>query len=469
MQSTQPTSLAPKRSGLPFWTVMLALLILVGSGVAVIGGIWFYHVRSEARLQAKVQAMEAEKTRAELERERAAGEAKLTMARNRQTEVQAQARQATNLLARLLADTVKVNADALALKSNEAGRLVGQHPDLVASARRFYEIDLRALAAPDDIASRLEAVRRVEQQVSGALGTTYVPDADLAVTAQHPAVWAEQESRRVTLARNLLSALVQEAKVKLPPASATSSPASLQDAINQLAQAESTQRQRLFVEKTDEAKVDAAKTLAQAEAKRISETAQSEAKRMLDEARAEARRLEDETTAKMNAALTENRLMIEKMMAAMTAKTNEQRRATELAQAEQARLEAEKRVREQRIREEARKIELRKKASDPSVRAKIAPFLGPGLWQLRGYSAEPQPLSLTALQSCGAFDPSQSGLQTIIDIATNSRNQDRGRWKMFSEASHWVGRPERQAKIVEAQRLLIELGPIYVEMGLLRE
>jgi hypothetical protein len=97
-----------------------------------------------------------------------------------------------------------------------------------------------------------------------------------------------------------------------------------------------------------------------------------------------------------------------------------------------------------------------------------ADALAPGLWQIDGYSLAPAPFSFTALQACGALTPSGQGLQELLDIATSPRDRVRPRWDN-SVRVNWKGRPERQGQIVEAQQLLTELGPVFVELGLLRE
>lgn len=409
---------------------------------------------------------------------------------------------------RLTAAADAVRTAAAALKTSEDGRRVALHPGLVRLDRQLYEVNLPVLppaadidsrlevvrrielqidkanrttfvpgaeltgelqqAAAADLTQRLEAVRRVERQLADALGTTHLPEPELAVLPQNAAVWADQEARRVARVRDLLAVLIREGEVKLPPPATPAADLSLDQALRQLAEAESAQRQRLFVERTGAAQAEAHHALAEAEAAKIRAAAKTEGDRILAEARAEARRVEAETQARLEAAEQESQLERDRLAAELKEKAAAQERARELAAAAQDHAATTNRLAQERLRDDARKLELRKRAADPTLQAKLAPFLTPGLWQLNGYSLEEVPFSFTALQACGALTPSGQGLQALLDIATSPRDRVRPRWDN-SVRVNWKGRPERQGQIVEAQQLLTELGTAFVELGLLRE
>lgn len=465
----QPVTITvPRRRGLPLWTAILGLLILTGLGASVFGALWFYHLRSEARLRAALHASYAKEVAARQAREEAERNAALALARNRQAEVHAQAVHATNVLGRLLQDVLRLHEQAAAVRSNDEGRRVARYPDLVASARRFYHQDLPALPAPADLTNRLEAVRRIEVQLADALGTSYFPEPRLAVVPQNAALWADQESGRVQRAGHLLAALLEESRVLLPPATNGPAPASLDEAIQQLTQAESAQRQRLLVEKTDQARADAARVEAEAEAARIRETAQTEARRLTEEASAEAQRIELETAARTEAALKEVQLQIDRLHAEMEARSAEQKREAELAAARAHHQDTTNRLAGEALRDDARMLELKRRASDPKVQGKLAAFLTPGLLQVGSYSAKPTPYSLSGLQSFGALSQDGRGLQKLAEVASTNHDKVRPRWTGFSSPAMWAGKPEKQSQLVEAQELLIELGPALVELGLLR-
>jgi hypothetical protein len=369
----------------------------------------------------------------ELDAKKATEEAKLTMARTRQEEVLAQTRLATNAVGLLLQEINQVNTEATSLKSSDAGRTVALHPDLVAQARRLYDTDLPALVPTAEVVTRLEGVRRIEQQLVTALGTTYQPEAELAVTAQNAAVWAESERRRVKNTQTLLNGLVQESKIKVATTPLTAQSPTLDAAVAQLRQGEVAQRQRTVVEKTTVALDDAAKMQAEAEARRITQEAQLQASNLL---------------------------------AKVTEEKAEWERAMKKREAEQKIKETETKIAIQTKTEEARNMELRKKASDPVVQGKLAAFITPGYWQTKakGISPDKKPLSLTVLQEKGALAPTLAGFRELVEVATIPNDKVRPRWNL---SAGWPKKPDKLEMVKETQALLIELGPVLVELKML--
>ena len=431
MNPQQP--IPPKRRGLPLWTALVALFLIAAVAAVVLGALFYYARSDKAKLERQLQEQQTRAAQNELNAKKATEEAKLAMARTRQEEVLAQARLATNVVGLLLQEINQVNTEAAALKTSEAGRTVALHPDLVAQARRLYDTDLPALVPTAEVVTRLEGVRRIEQQLVTALGTTYQPTADQAVTAQNAAVWAEQERRRVKNAQTLLVGLVQESKIKVATTPLTAQSPTLDAAVAQLRQDELALRQRATIQKTTQAEDAAAKLLAEAEAQRILQAARQEASNLL-------------------------------------VKVNEEKaeweRAMKKREAEQKIKETETKIAVQTKTEEARNMELRKKASDPEVQNKLAPFITPGYWQTKavGFSTEKKPLSLTQLQAKGALAPTTAGLHALVEVATSPNDRVRPRWKV---PAGWVKKPDQFEMVKEAQALLIELGPVLVEMKML--
>ena len=140
MEQHPTTSKRSKRRGTSLGTaffLVLALAILVIAGLAAA----LYYMRGEQRKsQEKLAALELKAQEAEIEQKTAAEKERLVRARNRQEEVLGQARAATNSLENLLAEIKELNAGATALRSNEDGKRVALHSDLVERARVFYEV-----------------------------------------------------------------------------------------------------------------------------------------------------------------------------------------------------------------------------------------------------------------------------------------------------------------------------------------
>lgn len=425
---------APKSKGIPLWTALVALVLLALVGIAALGAVWYYTRSDKARLERKLKELEAQQTRAKIEEAKADASAKSAVARNQQEQVLEQARKATNALTHLLQDANQLAADAESLKSNETGRAVALHPDLLAQARRFFETELPALPSSKDIISKLEGARRIELQLASSLGTTYEPTDAVAGEAHDGVMWAEQQSRAVDKCRALLSALVQESKVKVAPTPLSVSSPTLGTAIQQLNQSDATSRQQTIVEKTSQATTQAVDTIAQANAERI---------------------------------LTEARIQASNILAQANEAKTQQERETLKRQAESKVEDSKARVAASQSEDEAKRVELRKKAADPEVQNQLAPFLTPGYWRpgaAGNISYDKKPHSLSQLQGSGALDESLAGLRKLADIACSTRDQLRPRWKL---PQYWPKNPQQLEKVKAAQQLLIELGPVLVELKML--
>ncbi len=112
------------------------------------------------------------------------------------------------------------------------------------------------------------------------------------------------------------------------------------------------------------------------------------------------------------------------------------------------------------------KLELRQKAATPDVQLALAPFITPGYSQVQGVGIELKPLSYSALDGAGALAPDIRGLTHLLTIAWTSKDKVRPRWKL--NPTLFSRHPDQIEKVKQAQDLLIELGPVLVEMGQLQ-
>jgi len=309
---------------------------------------------------------------------------------------------------------------------------VALHPALVERARVFYEVQLRDAPAAADVVTRLEGARRIEQQVLSQQGTAYEPTPDLIESARNAASSAEQDRGKVAQLRTYLAALVQESKIKYTEAKVGTASPTLEEAIKARATAEAAATQQTLADRTAGAKEDANRTRQDAEVRRITEEAKREAAK------------KDMEIAELKAALDRER-----------------------SQADAARKRKDAEAEDKRLQElaEARKIELRRKASDPAIQAKLAPFIMPGYWQLQGTSLEKKPLSWTKLQNSGALASTDKGGSIMATIVSTSTDKVRPRWSINPQL--YTRHPDAIERIKEAQQLLTELGPVLVEMKLL--
>ncbi len=192
----------------------------------------------------------------------------------------------------------------------------------------------------------------------------------------------------------------------------------------------------------------------------------------------------------------ESRLSIREAEAIKAAAEAEEARLNLLAETEHMqRLEAANR----RLQEElskaderdtldnAERVRLEQLAKSPSVQRDLAPFFARGTWQpnqraSQQGSAAPGPISFGALKEVGALAEDQQGLMQLLAVANaqgcagakslihwhqNNRHQDRERTKWGYPRQFRSLTAADQDEVRRIQKLLNELGPTLVELGLL--
>lgn len=198
----------------------------------------------------------------------------------------------------------------------------------------------------------------------------------------------------------------------------------------------------------------------------------------LEKAAAEAERLLKEERAKLASMRAEYELMLEKR------KTEEYKRQVEtetklrdlaaevdrlkqIADAQRFAKNAEATVAAAKTTSEAEKKILAQKCHDPEVRRLLAPFLAAGYTQPNSADQLPDkvPISFSALSSAGALSPDREGMRRLIIVATWKGDKVRPRWSV-PQNFNWLS-PDQIEMVKKAQGLLIELGPVMVEQGLL--
>ena len=394
------------------WIALVVLGILLLLLVAGIGGTYYYLRSDQLRLQRDLEKAQAETVRAKLATEQVAQKTGLALAQTHQKAMLPQVQAATNVLTRLLAEVGQLRSDAASLQTNEAGRAVALFPELVRQARHFYETDLRDLAPREDIVTRLEGVRRVELQLVEAAGTAYEPVPELGTVVQGAIAWGELATAKATQLRQMFTSLGRESKVRVTDATLTPASPTLAGAITQLAQTEAGASMQHVEQATSAARTNATAMRAEAEAQKI----RADAERYAEEMR---RKLAEEQAAKEREwQEREARLKLEGTKTKVVVQTKA---------------------------DEARNVELRKKASDPAIQAKLAPFTTPGYYQISGMNSDLQPLSYSKLENAGALASDMRGLGKLLTIAWTSADRVRPRWKMNPQL--FVRHPDQIEKI----------------------
>ncbi|MBI5386443.1 MAG: hypothetical protein HZA90_17365 [Verrucomicrobia bacterium] len=456
--------------GLSLWTALtlvlgVALLSALGLGVLI-----YYWKADQANTRRRWEAFEAGQRRLELTQKEAAQAGQLAQARNRQNAVLAQARHATNLLGQLLHSAERLTTEASALRTNEAGTKIAPHADLVDRAARLYDTELRRLPSVGELRGKLENARRIEQQMLGALGTTYEPDPDFAAALQTDLLWSGPEWRQVEESQALLTALVQEGNAKKDAPTLRPEPPTLEAALVQLAQQESVARQQIIAQATAETKPQATQLVAEAERERILQEARWQVTNVLSEMRV---LLEQQNQARLvreaefQRGVEATQLQVSNVVLAIAEMRRQHGRETTVREGEQEKKDMEARLKQQDLQEQARQLELRRRAQEPRLQALLAPFTTPGYRQFKTLSYEKQPFSYTELQSIGALQPTLTGLRTLVLIATSNVYQERPRWQLRGGPLGWRNCQDSIDLVKEAQQALSELGPVLVELKML--
>jgi len=292
----------------------------------------------------------------------------------------------------------RAQKQATALRTKDAGRTVALHPELVPLAGRIYESGLSNVPPEADLLRRLEAVRRLAQQVSENSRKAYVPPPELAGTVQTHAAWATLAQAKVDQIHQTLNSLVRESKVKFTRATLTADAPTLAAAIARRNEEVAGTEIKVAEQTASTARTNAVLKRAEAGADATKTQAEADATAMTTQAKAEA----EEIIATAKRAAEESHRKQAEVNAAKEREWKEREATLKLA-------ETKTKVAVQDKVDEARKIELRKKASEPAIQTKLAPFTTPGCSQIKGMTIDLKPLSYTALQNSGAWIPLNTG------------------------------------------------------------
>jgi len=97
----------------------------------------------------------------------------------------------------------------------------------------------------------------------------------------------------------------------------------------------------------------------------------------------------------------------------------------------------------------------------------ISPFTTPGFMRAnqRGETYEKKALSLSAIRSIGALEPTMQGVKKLYRLATTKKDKVRPRW---GKARRWKNlNQSTKENAKQAQKYLIDLGEAMVELGML--
>lgn len=151
-------------------------------------------------------------------------------------------------------------------------------------------------------------------------------------------------------------------------------------------------------------------------------------------------------------------------------------RAKKLAEATRRVEDAKAEAKSSRMGLEADKTLDKQRCEDPEVKRLLAPFLAhgkyqPGMNKEEMLTADSKAISLSRLRSYGAMEPTPTGIQKLLEVATSKPLQrpiDTMRVRWGHKPRLRDNSPESVDEMKKAQQLLIELGPTMVELGMLQ-
>lgn len=357
-----------------------------------------------------------------------------TTAKNRRQEVLVLLREQEKRLTTIAANAAAVRADANALLDGEAGKKIALRAPTLLQAVLLFDIRLNELPSTTALQTRTEESRRHEITLENA-ADVYVPDESLLSQVKELVDFTNKAEAAVAGVKVSVNALKNEARAIVPdegrPLIET-----LGQAIARSKEAEDTRLGQENIELIRKARQKAAATSAQLVASGITNAADNE------EILHAATMAKDRTLAEQEALRIKNE-------AAMAVMAQENKRKQQLAEAEHA-----------------KKL---KEAQDPAIRAKLAPFFASGFWQpgeARAKATEATPISLSRLRSYGALNRDDRGLNLLATVATTGRNE-RPKWDKAYSTSMSRSKTLVRTELLERQKLLIDYGEIFVELGYL--
>lgn len=387
--------------------------------------------------------------------------------------VLSRAERADELLAQLVSSAEAYQQHVEALQRNEDGKRLAADPvSLVA----YIDVIDHPAVTTEEVKAKREAVTSIVRTLKSQgemVEEGYRPSEEMQEEVQKYYFWANDATSRHGTQQTTLETLTAKAPPLADPASATTLDVAVRNqrtrivamaADAQLAgqQIAKDSTRQILVEATvlaelKETKAKAAQLIAEAQARADRLELQYEAEL------AELRKTIDAQHASIQIGLEDH--------AAQLKRQKEEAGALRHAQDVDAQLK-----RDTTISEADKKL-LIQRCQDPKVQQKLAPFLGQGFLRPDGmigggrggkYDAiKPVPISYKDLAGLGALDPTAHGCTVLYSVAADYTDTMRPRWPSVSYGG-WQDSPATRNLVPDAQKLLIELGPTLVELGLLQ-
>lgn len=334
-------------------------------------------------------------------------------------------------------ETEALVRDAELLRTGELGKRLASRPELVQTATYFFEHRTREIPSPQSVANALAQARMLTSKLDQA-NDAYRPDESFRKEVDSLSESASTYRSNLDSVSNHYGSLKRSAE-SIDAHSVTTAE-SLNDTMKRTNEAITAANQQ-----------EAARKMA--EVKRANDAANADITvnevQVAGDIQTTKRKIALDRTRK----LAEQRKITDEVITDDMVRKAEADRDQQITSAEHA----------------ARVAEARRRRSE--FEAKLKPFFSLGYWQpskTRARETVKQPMSLTAIRSFGALKDGDSSLTALARLGTMAYN-DRPKWDRDMHDPKKRARSPTRDRLIEAQRLLIEFGDAFVELGYLIE
>jgi len=472
----------------PYFLVALGTLLVVG-----VAGYWWMNSPMRAESEAKKLdyaleqqrksfelALEKERQAAEVEKERIRREAEKALEEERRAQHKAEYAKLAQVV-----EQAQKQLDAFEAARRErdellatAGREIAARDELLTK----YEVIERQHPAPQFETGAVRTLLATAATRSATLalqdGVAAAPSPELEQSVNTALAEATAALKSQTASTQAMRALAAEAVEDEVPAADVD----IQEALARRVQRAEQERQKALAEAEERGRQEAERQIRDIAAREVDENTKIEvdaATRAFDQQQETIKRLHDQREAAQKAKDEELvriiNAQLEKEIAELRGQAGLAEAEVKVAEAAATAKKTEKELEAERIAAETEKNRLREKAKSREVATALAPFVGKGYWQ----PGRAQPdrdaagISLTAIKAEGALDPSPTGMRQLYHIGANPKNDRPGGWSkddrmVGKPLEAWLkNKPGARDTARKAQDLLLELGDVLVEVGLL--
>lgn len=362
-----------------------------------------------------------------------------------------------------------LDARMKALLKNDDGKRLGADPDALMD---FVQTLDKPPLTTERVASRKRAVQAILTGIQSDLqnpSVGFLPGDAARREVEDADAWARD--RLITISD--LQAWIDSAVAKAPKDLDLVKRTTLEEAIQAYRAAKREAARLVIMRSREEAQREMEKELRDTAKKAQEEEERAKIERLLRESRAELERQRIEYETRLKAMLAEQKQQAVEAEIRFKDLMAELERTRILAEARRKAEDVSADIEKKRIEEAALKQQRFQKCQSPEVQQLLAPFLAKGYWQPGdriGSNIDLKPISYSKLTAFGALQPTADGVRKLLQVATKDIkygifDKVRPRWPYTADMRKI--KAEQLEEVKKAQALLIELGEVMVEKGML--